>query len=114
MNIIKEPVALVQNPFGTGVAPVHILLPSRVLPLYATMQKIPNDLIQAGASLGGSPSHTFWRIFLPLSLPGILAGATLVFGLCLGFFITPELLGCVRTLMGSMLGSRTVEVYNHW
>src|SRR5229473_3528048 len=78
-GVIEEPLALVHNTFGTVVATAHILLPFMVLPLYATMQKIPNDLMQAGASLGGSPSHTFWRIFLPLSLPGVLAGTTLVF-----------------------------------
>ncbi|HXQ06544.1 MAG TPA: ABC transporter permease [Bradyrhizobium sp.] len=113
-GVIEEPLALVHNTFGTVVATVHILLPFMVLPLYATMQKIPNDLMQAGASLGGSPSHTFWRIFLPLSLPGVLAGTTLVFVLCLGFYITPELLGGGRTVMVSMLVSRNVELYNQW
>src|ERR1700687_2236890 len=113
-GVIEEPLALVHNTFGTVVATVHILLPFMVLPLYATMQKIPNDLMQAGASLGGTPSHTFWRIFLPLSLPGVLAGTTLVFVLCLGFYITPELLGGGRTVMVSMLVSRNVELYNQW
>ena len=102
-GVIEEPLALVHNAFGTVV-----------LPLYAIMQKIPNDLMQAGASLGGSPSHTFWRIFLPLSLPGVLAGTTLVFVLCLGFYITPELLGGGRTVLVSMLVSRNVELYNQW
>ena len=59
-------------------------------------------------------AHTFWRIFLPLSLPGVLAGTTLVFVLCLGFYITPELLGGGRTVMVSMLVSRNVELYNQW
>ena len=114
LGIIDEPLALVHNTFGTVVATLHILLPFMVLPLYATMQKIPRDLLQAGASLGGSPSHTFWRIFLPLSLPGVLAGSTLVFVLSLGFYITPELLGGGRTVMVSMLVSRNVELYNQW
>lgn len=114
LGIISEPLALVHNTFGTVVATVHILLPFMVLPLYAAMQKIPNDLMQAGASLGASPSHTFWRIFLPLSLPGVLAGSTLVFVLCLGFYITPELLGGGRAIMVSMLVSRNVELYNQW
>jgi len=114
LGIIDEPLALVHNSFGTVVATLHILLPFMVLPLYATMQKIPCDLMQAGASLGGSPSHTFWRIFLPLSLPGVLAGSTLVFVLSLGFYITPELLGGGRTVMVSMLVSRNVELYNQW
>src|SRR5256885_5342141 len=54
--------------FGTVVATLHILLPFMVLPLYATMQQIPRDLMQAGASLGAGPVLTFWRIFVPLSL----------------------------------------------
>ena len=114
LDITHEPLALVHNTFGTVVATVHILLPFMVLPLYATMQKIPNDLMQAGASLGAGPAHAFFRIFLPLSVPGVLAGSTLVFVLCLGFYITPELLGGGRTVMVSMLVSRNVELYNQW
>ena len=114
LGLIGEPLALVHNTFGTVVATLHILLPFMVLPLYATMQKIPRDLLQAGASLGGSPSHTFWRIFLPLSLPGVLAGSTLVVVLSLGFYITPELHGGGRTIIVSMLVSRNVELYNQW
>jgi len=114
LDVIGEPLALVHNPFGVVVATVHILLPFMVLPLYATMQKIPNDLMQAGASLGASPAFTFVRVFLPLSLPGILAGSTMVFVLCLGFYITPELLGGGRTVMVSMLVSRNVELYNQF
>ena len=96
------------------VATLHILLPFMVLPLYATMQKIPRDLMQAGASLGGDPVLVFLRVFLPLSLPGVLAGCTLVFVLSLGFYITPELLGGGRTIMVSMLVSRNVELYDQW
>ena len=93
---------------------VHILLPFMVLPLYATMQKIPRDLLQAGASLGARPALVFWKVFLPLSLPGVLAGCTLVFVLSLGFYITPELLGGGRTVRVSMLVSRNVELYDQW
>jgi putative spermidine/putrescine transport system permease protein len=113
-GVIDEPLALVHNSFGTVVATLHILLPFMVLPLYATMQQIPRDLMQAGASLGAGPLLTFWRIFLPLSLPGVLAGSTLVFVLTLGFYITPELLGGGRTIMISMLVSRNVELYDQW
>ena len=114
IGVIDEPLALVHNSFGTIVATLHILLPFMVLPLYATMQQIPRDLMQAGASLGAGPMLTFWRIFLPLSLPGVLAGSTLVFVLSLGFYITPELLGGGRTIMISMLVSRNVELYDQW
>src|ERR1700752_5458624 len=91
LGLIHEPLVLVHNTFGTVVATLHILLPFMVLPLYATMQKIPRDLLQAGASLGAGPALVFWKVFLPLSLPGVLAGCTLVFVLNLGFYITPEL-----------------------
>lgn len=114
LGLISEPLALVHNELGTVVATVHILLPFMVLPLYSTMQKIPRELVQAGASLGGGPLHTFLRVFVPLSLPGIIAGLTLVFVLCLGFYITPELLGGGRTVLVSMVVSRNVELYNQW
>jgi putative spermidine/putrescine transport system permease protein len=68
----------------------------------------------AGASLGATPAHVFLRVFLPLSLTGVLAGMTLVFVLCLGFYITPELMGGGRTIMVSMVVSRNVELYNQW
>ncbi len=114
LGLIAEPLALVHNELGTIIATVHILLPFMVLPLYSTMQKIPRELMLAGASLGGGPLHSFLRIFLPLSLPGVVAGLTLVFVLTLGFYITPELLGGGRTIMISMVVSRNVELYNEW
>ena len=113
-GLISDPLALVHNELGTVIATVHILLPFMVLPLYSTMQKIPRELMLAGASLGGGPLHTFLRVFLPLSLPGVVAGLTLVFVLTLGFYITPELLGGGRTIMISMVVSRNVELYNQW
>lgn len=114
LGLITEPLALVHNELGTIIATIHILLPFMVLPLYSTMQKIPRELMLAGASLGGGPLHSFLRIFLPLSLPGVVAGLTLVFVLTLGFYITPELLGGGRTIMISMVVSRNVELYNQW
>ncbi|TXR49590.1 ABC transporter permease [Phyllobacterium endophyticum] len=113
-GLIDAPLRLVNNEFGTVIATIHILLPFMVLPLYATMKKIPGELTMAGASLGGSPMHVFLRVFLPLSLPGLIAGMVLVFVLTLGFYITPELLGGGRTYMVSMLVSRNIEVYNEW
>lgn len=114
LGLIDTPLPLVNNELGTVIATVHILLPFMVLPLYATMQKIPAELTMAGASLGGTPLHVFLRVFLPLSLPGVIAGMVLVFVLTLGFYITPELLGGGRTFMVSMLVSRNIEVYNEW
>ncbi|MCE8025388.1 ABC transporter permease [Halomonas sp. MCCC 1A11058] len=113
-GITDAPLPLVHNELGTIIATVHILLPFMVLPLYATMQKIPQDLVLAGSSLGGSPLHVFMRVFFPLSLSGVLAGMTLVFVLCLGFYITPELVGGGRTVMASMLVSRNIQLYSDW
>lgn len=114
MGLIESPLRLVNNELGTVIATLHILLPFMVLPLYAAMQKIPNDLILAGNSLGGTPTHVFFRVFLPLSMPGVIAGMVLVFILSLGFYITPELLGGGRTYMVSMLVSLNIEIYNQW
>ncbi|MDR5828116.1 ABC transporter permease [Caballeronia sp. LP006] len=114
MGLIERPLQLSYNQFGTIIAMVHILLPFMVLPLYSAMQKIPPNLSQAGASLGGSPLHVFMRVFLPLSMGGVVAGVTLVFVLCLGFYITPELMGGGKSMMVSMIVSRNVEIYNSW
>ena len=113
-GLIDHPLQLAYNQLGTVVAMVHILLPFMVLPLYSAMQKIPQNLSQAGTSLGGSPLHVFARVFLPLSMSGVIAGVTLVFILCLGFYITPELMGGGKSVMVSMVVSRNVEIYNSW
>lgn len=114
IGLTDAPLTLINNEFGTVLATVHILLPFMVLPLYATMQRIPRELMLAGSSLGGTPAHVFRHVFLPLSMPGIVAGVILVFVLALGFYITPELLGGGRTFMISMLVSRNVELYDQW
>ncbi|TCT11111.1 putative spermidine/putrescine transport system permease protein [Paralcaligenes ureilyticus] len=114
LGLTHSPITLANNQLGTVIAMVHILLPFMILPLYATMQKIPTDLMMAGSSLGGSPLHVFLRVFFPMSLSGVLAGTTLVFVLCLGFYITPELMGGGRTIMVSMVVARNVELYNQW
>lgn len=113
-GLVDTPVQLAYNQFGTIVAMVHILLPFMVLPLYSAMQKIPTSLSLAAASLGASPAYAFVRVFLPLSMSGVVAGATLVFVLSLGFYITPELMGGGKSIMVSMVVSRNVEIYNSW
>lgn len=114
MGLIDQPLILVNNEFGTVIATLHILLPFMVLPLYATMKKIPSELEMAGSSLGAGGGLVFRAVFLPLSLPGVIAGSVLVFVLTLGFYITPELLGGGRTFLVSMLVSRNIELYNEW
>lgn len=114
IGLTDAPIKLTHNQIGTIIATVHILLPFMVLPLCATMQKIPRDLMLAGSSLGAKPGMIFWRIFLPLSMSGVVAGTTLVFVLCLGFYITPELMGGGHSIMASVLVSRNIELYSDW
>ena len=114
LNIIDQPLTLIHNTTGTVIGTLHVMLPFMVLPLYSVMKKIPQDLMQASESLGAKPFYTFRRVFLPMAAPGVMAGSILVFVICLGFFITPELLGGGRTILVSMLVQRNVELYHAW
>ena len=114
VGAIDAPLRLVHNFTGTAIGMVHILLPFMVLPLYAAMTSIDRDYARAASSLGASPVKSFWQVFFPLSLPGVVAGVVLVFVLCLGFYVTPAVLGGGRVLMWSMSIERSVAVYADW
>lgn len=114
LGLIDTPLALVHNLTGTVIGTLHVMVPFMVLPLYSVMQKIPQELLTAASSLGARPYYVFFRVFLPLSAPGIIAGSVLVFIVCLGFYITPELLGGGRTILVSMLVQRDVEIFHQW
>jgi putative spermidine/putrescine transport system permease protein len=103
LGVVEAPVPLMRNSFGVTVGMTHILLPFMVLPLYAAMRRVDPDLMQAAGSLGARPGAAFRRVFLPLTLPGVLAGGLLVFVLSLGFFIVPAMLGSPRNAMFSEL-----------
>ncbi|MEL6480608.1 MAG: ABC transporter permease [Pseudomonadota bacterium] len=81
------------NEVGTVVAMTHILLPFMILPLYSVMKTINPSYLRAAKSLGATDFTAFWRVYFPLSVPGIGAGAILVFILAIGYYITPELVG---------------------
>jgi putative spermidine/putrescine transport system permease protein len=93
LHVISEPLPLVHNRFGVVVAMTHILLPFMVLPMYSVMRQIPVAYVRAARSLGASPFTAFIRVYLPQCIPGLGAGALLVFILALGYYITPALLG---------------------
>ena len=93
LGLVDAPLPLLNNTFAVIVGMTQILLPFMVLSLFSTMKNIDLDLLKAAASLGAPPSQGFWRVFVPLSLPGIGAGSLLVFMLSVGFFIVPALLG---------------------
>lgn len=113
-GIVSEPLQLSHNYFATFLGMLHIMLPFMIFPLYAAIVKIPPELLQAGASLGGNGTYVFFRVILPLATPGILAGAVLVFVLCLGFYLTPELLGGGKVILVSMLVQRNVDLYHQF
>jgi putative spermidine/putrescine transport system permease protein/spermidine/putrescine transport system permease protein len=113
-GLIEAPLRLVHNFTGTTIGMVHIMLPFMVLPLYATMRSIDKDYLKAAANLGASASVAFRTVFLPLSLPGLAAGIIIVFVLCLGFYVTPALLGGGRVMMWSMQIERNVAYHSDW
>jgi putative spermidine/putrescine transport system permease protein/spermidine/putrescine transport system permease protein len=114
MGLIDAPLRLMHNFTGTAIGMVHIMLPFMVLPLYATMRSINRDYMRAAANLGASPVKAFWQVFVPLSLPGLFAGIIIVFVLCLGFYVTPALLGGGRVMMWSMQIERNVTYHSDW
>jgi putative spermidine/putrescine transport system permease protein len=93
LGLIAEPLPLVFNRFGVVAAMTHILLPFMILPMYSVMRQIPPSYVRAARSLGASPTTAFLRVYLPQCVPGVGAGALLVFILALGYYITPALLG---------------------
>ena len=84
---------LLYSPFAVVLTLTHIYTPFTILPIYASLEHIPRNLAEASHDLGASPWQTFWRVVLPLSIPGVVAGATFAFVLSLGDFLAPLLLG---------------------
>ena len=109
-----EPLKLVHNLSGTLVGMVHIMLPFLILPLYASMKSIPQEYIKASSNLGATPTQSFWQIFFPLSMPGLLAGSLIVFILSLGFFVTPAVLGGGKVIMVAMQITNNIELFFDW
>jgi spermidine/putrescine transport system permease protein len=94
LHLTQQPVGfLLYSPFAVIVMLTHIYTPFVFLPIYAALEHIPRPLIEASQDLGASPRATFLRVILPLSMPGLLAGATFAFVLSLGDFLAPLLVG---------------------
>lgn len=105
---------LIRTTFGVGLGMLQVLLPFMVLPLYSAMLGIDTRLVPAARSLGAHPVTAFLRVYLPLSLPGVAAGATTVFILGLGFYIVPALLGSPQTTMLSALIYQQFSAFLDW
>lgn len=108
------PLKLMNNSFGVYVGMVHVLLPLMILPLSSAMSNIDRRVIRAAHSLGAPPWMAFVRVFLPLSLPGVVAGTSLVFIVALGFFVTPAILGSLENTTISMVIDQQVGVALNW
>jgi putrescine transport system permease protein len=99
LGVISEPLHMMNTPFSLVVGMVYAYLPFMILPLYANLVKMDLHLLEAAADLGATPLQAFWRITVPLSKSGIVAGAMLVFIPAVGEYVIPELLGGPGTLM---------------
>jgi spermidine/putrescine transport system permease protein len=94
LHITHEPVGyLLYSPFSVVLMLTHIYTPFVFLPIYAALEHIPRSLVEASQDLGAKPRATFFRVILPLSMPGLVAGATFAFVLSLGDFLAPLLVG---------------------
>lgn len=113
-GMIAAPLPLLNNQTGVLIGMVHVLLPYMVFPLYAVMRRVDPGLLSAAEGLGAPGWQIFRRIYLPLTLPGVLAGVTLVFILSIGFFITPALLGGGRVIMIANLIESQVRQFLAW
>jgi len=109
-----KPPQLLFTSFSSMLGMTHILLPYMVLALYGVMRKIDPSYLRAAEGLGARPFSAFRHVFLPLSLPGVVNGCVLVFTMCLGFYITPVLLGTPKDMMISQLISQQIEDLLAW
>ena len=98
-GLIDAPVTLVRNEFGVVLGMVHYMIPFAVLPLYANMKGIDPRLVPAARGLGATPGEAFFKVYLPMSVPGLISAGILVFVFSLGFYVTPALLGGGKTIM---------------
>jgi len=114
IGVIDEPLELLYTEFSTIIAMTHILLPFMILPLYAVMKGIDASYMRAAMSMGSGPIAAWYRIYLPMSLPGLSAGALLVFVISVGYYITPALVGGTDGQMISNIIAFHMQQSNNW
>ncbi|OJT98181.1 MAG: polyamine ABC transporter permease [Rhizobium sp. 63-7] len=99
IGIISEPLTLVRNEFGVVLGMTHFLIPFAVFPIASAMRSLDERVLMAARGMGATRLRTFWAIFVPMTLPGVLGAGIIVFVFALGFFITPAILGGGRSVM---------------
>jgi putative spermidine/putrescine transport system permease protein len=114
LGLIHEPLALVNNLIGVTIGMTYIMLPFLVMPLHATLRSIDASTLRAAAICGASRWQAFWRVLVPLAMPGIASGALMVFVMALGYFVTPALLGGPSYMMLAELIAQLVQELLNW
>ncbi|MBN3762303.1 ABC transporter permease [Burkholderia sp. Ac-20365] len=114
LGIISEPLTLVNNLIGVTIGMTYIMLPFLVMPLHATLRSIDPSTLRAAAICGASRWQAFWRVLVPLAMPGVASGALMVFVMALGYFVTPALLGGASYMMLAELIAQLVQQLLNW
>lgn len=114
MGLIDTPLPLVNNLTGVTIGMTYIMLPFIILPLYGVIRKIDPAILQAAALCGANRWQSLVRVLLPLAMPGMAAGALMVFVMSLGYFVTPALLGGTSNMMLAELIAQFVQSLVNW
>ncbi len=114
MHVIASPLQMLYNDGAVLTGLVYNFLPFFVLPMYATLERLDPALLEAAADLGARPLTTLWRVVIPISVPGIVAGSVLVFIPCLGAYLTPDLLGGGKSVMLGNLVQNQFTTARDW
>ncbi|MCA3561217.1 MAG: ABC transporter permease [Aestuariivirga sp.] len=114
IGVLNGEPQLFKTRFATVVAMTHIQLPFTLLPIYSVMKTISPTYMRAAKSLGGTPFYSFIRVYMPQTLPGVAAGCLLTFILCLGYYITPAIVGGPTDQMISGFIERAINSENNW
>ncbi len=108
------PFDMLYNNFAVIFGLVYVYMPFMVLPLYATIERLDRSFLEASLDLGASQWQTFFKVTVPLTMPGIITGVILVFIPCLGSFLTPDLLGGANAIMIGNVIERQFKAANDW
>ncbi|TCN33083.1 ABC transporter permease [Sinorhizobium americanum] len=114
LGLIDKPLPLVNNLTGVTIGMTYIMLPFIILPLYGVIRKIDPAILQAAALCGANRWQALVRVLLPLAMPGMAAGALMVFVMSLGYFVTPALLGGTANMMLAELIAQFVQSLVNW
>jgi len=114
IHLVNQPLDLLFNEFAVVVGLIYGYLPFAILPMYTSIEKFDHTLMEAAADLGASPRRAFWRVMLPMTMPGVVAALVLVFVPVVGAFITPDIMGGGKVEMIGTLINRQFGVARNW